>query len=171
MVTLVIVTDGDDRGSQVTNGNNQNGGDDSATAGTPTPTFVSRLPETDEIINPEATPAEVKLGSPRPGFAPAAPLSSESECQIGSSAVVLNWRRADPAGEQVIDLVSDFNDFAPGSYRSSQLLSAEVDSLTWKGLIPGVLYFWRVTTKLDGEWAPGESAQFLAEGCPQQDPA
>jgi hypothetical protein len=172
IVALLAVTDGDDDSSQVTDGNNQNGGGSSNAGVAPTPTFVSLLPGTDETVSPAATPpAEVNLVTPPPGFSPAVPLSSESECQIRSSAVVLNWRAAELGRAQVVDLVSDFDDFVPGFYKTSQVLSPNVDSLTWTGLIPGVLYFWRINTRIDGEWVSSQSSQFVTQGCPPVDQA
>lgn len=165
---LVVLSDDEDDDGQVANGGDQNGGGEAS----PTPTFVSQLPETDETVNPEETaPPEVEPVSPPPGVSPALPLSSESECQVRTSAVVLTWQTGSPGGEQVVDLVSNFDDFAPGSYETSQVLSSDVDSLTWKGLTPGVRYFWRINTQIDSKWVTSQSSQFVAAGCEQIDEA
>ncbi len=166
IVALLAMTGGDDDGGQVANGGNE----DSTSGGSPSPTFASRLPETDETVGPETTPPpNVEIVSPPPGFSPALPLSSQSECQVRTSAVVLNWQTSDSGGEQLVDLAADFDVFTPGRYVTSQVLSNDADSLTWKGLIPGVVYFWRVNTRIDSQWVPGQSSSFVAEACPPLD--
>lgn len=149
----------------MTNGGENGGGDDA------TPTFKSELPETDETVSPPVDlPPSPEIVTPPPGFTAAVPGPIESECQIQTSAAVLNWEFAEPRGEQQVD-VSIFDEFVPGNYLTSQILSPETDSLTWNGLIPGAIYYWRISTRVDDAWVASESAQFQTEDCPQFDEA
>ena len=149
----------------MTNGGNGDGG----SAGTPTPTFVSNLPETDETVSPPVSPPPTpQLVTPPPGFTAALPGSILSECQIQTAAVVLNWQVAQPRGDQQVDL-SVFDEFVPGNYLASQTLSSDTDSLTWQGLIPGAIYHWRISTRINDAWVASETAQLQTEGCPQFD--
>jgi hypothetical protein len=163
---LVLSDDDGDGGSGAAGNGGQDGGDGAA----PTPTFVSELPETDEIVSPPAaTPPAVELVPPPPGFSPAVPQSSESECQVNYAAIVLNWQTAQPDGDQTVDLAAHYDEFVPGRYLSTQTLAADTDSLTWNGLIPGTVYYWRVSTRLNDVWVASQSAEFETIGCPQLD--
>lgn len=170
----MLLTDGggdDSDNGQVANGGD-NGGDDNGGDGlTPTPTFPSKLPDTDETVSPNVTPpSDVEVVEPPPGFNLAIPGSVESECQTQTAAAVLNWQVAEPRGDQQVD-VSVFDEFVPGNYLSSQVLASNTDSLTWQGLIPGALYHWRISTRINNAWVASESGQFQTEGCPQLDEA
>ena len=161
---IVLLSDGDDHRSQVTNGDQS--GD---AAATPLPTFESQLPETDETVRPAASPPPaVELVAPPSGFSPAVPGRAISECQVDSSTAVLSWKTADPRGDQQVDLTV-FDEFVPDHYLSSQILSSDTESLTWSGLIPGAAYFWRVSTRIDDTWVASQTSEFQAEGCPPLD--
>ncbi|MBI4545427.1 MAG: hypothetical protein HY703_09540 [Gemmatimonadetes bacterium] len=78
-----------------------------------------------------------------------------------------------PAGQR-FQMAPDFQ--AAGQPASSALelraepmeLSARGDrvALRVKGLEPGLLYFWRLVTRSDGTWRPGETVRTEAATCP-----
>jgi len=90
-----------------------------------------------------------------------------TECTPEQEArAVFNWTPADPNGsEQRLDLVSDFDQFVEGQYSASPLLDGDAGSLEWRGLIPGIDYFWRINTRLDRGWVAGQSRAFQTADC------
>jgi hypothetical protein len=79
--------------------------------------------------------------------------------------VTFQWQSAQGALFQFVDLsLSDH--FAPGTFLGAGL-SGAANQLTWNGLLPGRLHFWRVNALTPEGWVTSATGAFVPCGSPQ----
>jgi hypothetical protein len=65
------------------------------------------------------------------------------------------------AGPQWLDLSVQNNGFNFGTYASVGPLSAGTSSLSWPGILPGVVHYWRVNTWTGSQWVTSATGVFV----------
>lgn len=102
---------------------------------------------------------------PRPAAAaPAQDLTAKVVCEGGALTVSFAWS-ASGGGQQWLDISSQDNGFAPGTFAGFGPLAASRASYDWDGASAGVGYVARVNTFEGGAWVASASLRFTAPAC------
>ena len=68
-------------------------------------------------------------------------------------------------GNQWLDVSTQNNGFAPGTFGSAGPLPNGTASYSWGGLSPATNYYWRVNTQTGSGWATSNTASFSSLTC------
>jgi hypothetical protein len=88
------------------------------------------------------------------------------ECLLdGTVRVNISWE-VNNAGTQFVDLSLQNNGFAPNTFVGLGPFAANVETLTWDGILPGLTHYLRVNTFVDNIWIPSDTLVFTTRtGC------
>jgi hypothetical protein len=90
--------------------------------------------------------------------------ASQSCSADGTVSVAFGWTGYG-FGQQWLDLSSQNNGFAPGTYTSQGPIYAPTYSTTWSGLASGQTYLARVDTQTQGGLVLGNTVVFTTQAC------
>jgi uncharacterized protein YkwD len=93
-------------------------------------------------------------------------------CSNGYASVVFGWTPS--AGVvQWLDISLSNNGFAPGTFLGAGPMSLGQNTLTWNGIKPGFVHYWRVNTLTSAGWVPSATGQFVpcGDSAPPRPPA
>jgi hypothetical protein len=130
---------------------------------------VNTLSEIDGAWHPSRTTSFVTNDCNRP--APAAPLLVAHSCENMLVNVVFSWLAAEPNGESWVDLSTQNNGFAPGTFLAAGPLVQGIEHFDgpagpslqahkWSGLKPDTDHFWRVNTWTGTRWLTSATGAF-----------
>jgi hypothetical protein len=106
-------------------------------------------------------------GSPTAGAASAAVLDFPNAACGADLSVSFNWQPADGATEAWLDVSTEDNGFAPGSFQGSGPFGGSTRSFALTNLKSETPYFARVNSLTTSGWMPSETVAFVACGAPQ----
>jgi hypothetical protein len=112
-------------------------------------------------------PAQVQAEAFAPG--PASALSVQQFCSSlfpGRVLAVFRWTAGGGISLQWTDLSLFDNGFAPATFLGNGPMPPAVTSLSWDGLLPNSVHYWRVNTFRDGAWHPSATQSFVTGSCP-----
>lgn len=76
------------------------------------------------------------------------------------------WTPSQPAGSvQWLDLSTQNNGFAPGTFVSAGPLNGGASQFLWTGLLKEAIHYWRVNTWTGAAWVPSSTGSFAAGYC------
>lgn len=121
-------------------------------------------------VTPTIVAASPTFVTPAAGVTSASGLNATATCahsaQGGPVLAGLRWSPGEPSLAQQVDLTIFNNNFAVGTYQSSQILNPETSPVTWTGLTEGAVYRWQVNTKVDGGGVSSPVGTVGAPNCP-----
>jgi hypothetical protein len=92
-------------------------------------------------------------------------LHSQQCLLDGTVRINLAWE-VNTAGTQFVDLSLQNNGFAPNTFVGLGPFAANVETLTWDGILPGLTHYLRVNTLLNNSWVPSDTLVFTTRtGC------
>jgi uncharacterized protein YkwD len=86
-----------------------------------------------------------------------------STCSNGYASVTFGWTPS--AGVvQWLDISLFNNGFASGTFLGAGPMGLGQNALTWDGIKPGMMHYWRVNTLTSAGWVPSATGQFVPCG-------
>ena len=90
-------------------------------------------------------------------------VNTQWGCANGYARVTFSW--APSSGVvQWLDISLHNNGFAAGTFIGAGPMGLHQTSLTWDGISPGVVHYWRVNTLTAAGWVPSATGQFVPCG-------
>jgi hypothetical protein len=86
------------------------------------------------------------------------------QCSGNNATVAFQWTPLTGATAQYLDLSIQDGTFAPGTFAASQVTAGGV---SWPGLEPGAIYWWRVNSNSNAGWQTSDVKTFVPCGNPQ----
>jgi hypothetical protein len=87
-----------------------------------------------------------------------------SSCSSARASVTFTWRPVPGSSQQWIDLSTQDNGFAAGTFISEGPFNGSTTSYVWDGIRAGQRHFWRVNSNTAEGWQPSDTGSFTP--CP-----
>jgi hypothetical protein len=87
-------------------------------------------------------------------------LQPATSCSSTRSSVTFTWRPVPGSTAQWLDVSTEDNGFAPGTFETEGPIEGSTTSHVWDGLKSGTPYFWRVNASTAEGWQSSQTASF-----------
>src|SRR6185503_17727299 len=102
----------------------------------------------------------IGTGAPSASAAGAGLNQPTTSCSSGRASVTFSWRPVPGSSQQFLDVSTNDNGFAAGTFETEGPFNGSTTSYVWDGLKSGQRHYWRVNSNTPDGWQPSETGSF-----------